>query len=352
MPSDQPFAPLKARASLGSDIAQALKRRIRDGTFKPGDVLPGQRDLATQFGASLASVREAISALSAAGLLEARPGKGTTVRSVGDAAPEFDGWLGVLGSGEEAAELVEARRLLERHSVRLAAQRATSDDASKLYALLAQMHRAMRDGDATAYAEGDIAFHIGIAEIAGNRVIVKLMRSMSSALYQLFREGIRRRFTESRIGAHFEMHRALAQSITAHDEAAALEVITEMLDGTSPEFIAYVEEEANPAPSSDPDGGIVAAHALETLRRAYTEAVGPAADLLFEETAERLDVRLEFLPTKHFTPLAQALARTVENEQLRADFLERVRGIDLTARPAMKLEGQRSSSARLEPRRG
>lgn len=323
----QPFAPLKSRSSLGSDIALALQKRIRDGTWKPGDVLPGQRELALQFGASLASVREAVSVLSAAGLLEAKAGKGTIVRSVGDAAPEFEGWLGVLGSGQEAAELVEARRLLEQHSVQQAAKTASSEDAAKLYGLLAQMHKAVRDHDAPAYAEGDIAFHIGIAEIAGNRVIVRLMKSMHTALFQLFREGVRRAFLDDGIQRHFEMHRALTEAIIAHDQTAALTVLTDMLDGSSPEYIAFVAADPAMQRGDETDTGLVTRQVLEGLRGAYLTAIGPAADLLFEETAERLNFRLEFLPVKFLAQFVQGLARTIEDPHLREDFLNRVRGL-------------------------
>ena len=341
----QPFAPLKSRSSLGSDIALALQKRIRDGTWKPGDVLPGQRELALQFGASLASVREAVSVLSAAGLLEARAGKGTIVRSVGDAAPEFEGWLGVLGSSQEAAELVEARKLLEQHSVQQAALKASSDDAAKLYGLLAQMHKAVRDHDAPAYAEGDIAFHIGIAEIAGNRVIVRLMRSMHTALYQLFREGVRRAFLDGGIQRHFEMHRSLTAAIVAHDQTAALEVLLQMLDGSSPEYIAYVAADPAMQRSGEMDTGLVTRQALEGLRGAYLTAVGPAADLLFEETAERLNFRLEFLPLKYLAEFVQGLARTIEDPQLREDFLARVRGSSGLERQLGLTVAQRTVSA-------
>ena len=345
----QPFAPLKSRSSLGSDIALALQKRIRDGTFKPGDVLPGQRELALQFGASLASVREAVSVLSAAGLLEAKAGKGTIVKSVGDAAPEFEGWLGVLGSGQEAVELVEARRLLEQHSVQQAALKASSEDAAKLYGLLAQMHKAVRDHDAPAYAEGDIAFHIGIAEIAGNRVIVRLMRSMHTALYQLFREGVRRAFLDGSIQTHVEMHRALTETIIAHDQAGALTVLTNMLDGSSPEYIAFVAADPAMQRGVDTDAGMVTRQALERLRSAYLTAIGPAAELLFEETAERLNFRLEFLPVRYFAELMQGLARTIEDPQLREDFLHRVRDLSGTERPLSRDASQRPATpSRLE----
>lgn len=336
-----PFAPLKSRSSLGSDIALALQKRIRDGTWKPGDVLPGQRELALQFGASLASVREAVSVLSAAGLLEAKPGRGTIVRSVGDAAPEFEGWLGVLGSGQEAAELVEARKLLEQHSVQQAALKASSEDAEKLHGLLAQMHKAVRDHDAPAYAEGDIAFHIGIAEIAGNRVIVRLMKSMHTALYQLFREGVRRAFLDGHIQTHLEMHRALTETIIAHDQAGALTVLLQMLDGSSPEYIAFVAEDPAMQRADESATGLVTRQALEGLRGAYLTAIGPAADLLFEETAERLNFRLEFLPVKYFTELMRGLARTIEDQQLREDFLTRVRHLSGTERQVNREAGQR-----------
>ena len=336
-----PFAPLKSRSSLGSDIALALQKRIRDGTWKPGDVLPGQRELALQFGASLASVREAVSVLSAAGLLEAKPGRGTIVRSVGDAAPEFEGWLGVLGSGQEAAELVEARKLLEQHSVQQAALKASSEDAEKLYGLLAQMHKAVRDHDAPAYAEGDIAFHIGIAEIAGNRVIVRLMKSMHTALYQLFREGVRRAFLDGHIQTHLEMHRALTETIIAHDQAGALTVLLQMLDGSSPEYIAFVAEDPAMQRADEGATGLVTRQALEGLRGAYLTAIGPAAGLLFEETAQRLNFRLEFLPVKYFAELMRGLARTIEDQQLREDFLTRVRHLSGTERQVNREAGQR-----------
>ena len=247
----------------------------------------------------------------------------------------------MLGSGQEAAELVEARRLLEQHSVQQAAAKASSEDATKLYGLLAQMHKAVRDHDAPAYAEGDIAFHIGIAEIAGNRVIVRLMKSMHTALYQLFREGVRRAFLDGQIQTHFEMHRALTEAIISHDQAGALTVLLQMLDGSSLEYIAFVAEDPAMQRGIDTDTGLVTRQALEGLRAAYLTAIGPAADLLFEETAERLNFRLEFLPVKYLAQFVQGLARTIEDPQLREDFLTRVRGLiglerQLTPEPAQR----------------
>src|SRR5437764_827874 len=66
-------------------IAEELRRRIREGELRPGDRLPGHRELASDFSVSLGSVREAISMLVSAGLIETRAARGTYVAGV-DAA--------------------------------------------------------------------------------------------------------------------------------------------------------------------------------------------------------------------------------------------------------------------------
>ena len=60
---------------------QAIRKLIADEGFGPGDVLPSQRDLALQLGVSRASLREALSSLSALGLISVQPGKGVFVQS-------------------------------------------------------------------------------------------------------------------------------------------------------------------------------------------------------------------------------------------------------------------------------
>lgn len=87
--------PLPRHDSLSVEIAKKLHDMILDGTLLPGSFLPGQRDLAKQFGASMASVRGAISALDAAGLIKVSPGKSTIICSLKDTNSIFDGWLGV-----------------------------------------------------------------------------------------------------------------------------------------------------------------------------------------------------------------------------------------------------------------
>lgn len=61
-------------------IERDLLRRIGRAEFRAGGPLPSQRDLSSQYGVSLMTLRQALQALEAQGVVEQIPGKGTYVR--------------------------------------------------------------------------------------------------------------------------------------------------------------------------------------------------------------------------------------------------------------------------------
>ena len=69
-------------------IVQAIRKLIKEQGFAAGDALPSQRDLAVQLGVSRASLREALSSLSALGVVSVQPGKGVFVQAAED-SPGF-----------------------------------------------------------------------------------------------------------------------------------------------------------------------------------------------------------------------------------------------------------------------
>jgi len=68
--------------SLTKVVAGKLVASILDGTFRPGDQLPPERELISQLGVSRATLREALKALEENKLIEARPGVGWFARAV------------------------------------------------------------------------------------------------------------------------------------------------------------------------------------------------------------------------------------------------------------------------------
>src|ERR1039458_1305192 len=77
----EPVEPLRNPSygrGLHRGVVIALGRQIADGSFQPGDVLNMER-LEEELSISRSVLREAVRVLSAKGLLEARPKRGTIV---------------------------------------------------------------------------------------------------------------------------------------------------------------------------------------------------------------------------------------------------------------------------------
>ena len=60
-------------------IIEHYRQEIRDGRLKDGDMLPSGREIAQQFGVSLATAAKVATGLQALGLVTPRPGAGTVV---------------------------------------------------------------------------------------------------------------------------------------------------------------------------------------------------------------------------------------------------------------------------------
>lgn len=70
------------RLPIYQRLKDALAERIQDGAWKPGDAIPAESELASEFGVALGTMRKAIEGLVLQGLLERRQGRGTFVRRV------------------------------------------------------------------------------------------------------------------------------------------------------------------------------------------------------------------------------------------------------------------------------
>jgi DNA-binding GntR family transcriptional regulator len=72
-------------------VADAIRTAIADGELAPGQQLPAGPKLAEQFGVALMTVRRAIEALRAEGLLRSAHGVGVFVAAGSEAGSELDG---------------------------------------------------------------------------------------------------------------------------------------------------------------------------------------------------------------------------------------------------------------------
>ncbi|WP_214109728.1 GntR family transcriptional regulator [Acrocarpospora catenulata] len=82
MSPDEEYAPPKY-----AQIVQAIRRRIADGTYPPGSLLPSETQLVREFGVSRPTVVRALQVLQLRGTIDREHGKGSFVKT---ARPEED----------------------------------------------------------------------------------------------------------------------------------------------------------------------------------------------------------------------------------------------------------------------
>src|SRR4051812_17605892 len=73
-----PAATLPGQSRYGG-LAAALRARVLQGEWAPGDAIPAEAVLARSYGVALGTLRQALSLLVEDGLLDKRQGKGTFV---------------------------------------------------------------------------------------------------------------------------------------------------------------------------------------------------------------------------------------------------------------------------------
>ncbi len=137
------------KQSVTDDVEGQLREAILDGRLKSGESL-AEAQLATQFGVSRASVRQAKFQLAQEGLLEFDSRGTAIVRTLTQA---------------DVQEIVEFREVLDSAAIRLACTRMTEHSASKLSRCIELIEAAPNLLQLTLL---DIAFHEEIVRAAEN----------------------------------------------------------------------------------------------------------------------------------------------------------------------------------------
>ena len=170
------------RTNITEIVASRLLGLLAGGVLRPGDRVPLESDLAAQLRVSRTTVREALKLLAMNGVLVARRGDGTYVRT------DFTDLLllqirkPILLCDREVNNIVEVRAGLEVKSARLAAVRATPEDVEKMAVF--RLLREIDGRDTELETELDMQFHAAIAAAAHNELLLRLMSSVSGVLRQ------------------------------------------------------------------------------------------------------------------------------------------------------------------------
>ena len=216
------------RRKLYEEVALRIELMIRERRYMPGDRLPSEKEIMSEFGVGRSAVREAMLSLQKMGLLSVSSGERAKVTApTADAlVKELSGAARLLLAQEGGIQqFQEARALFEIGLVRLAAQRATKQDIDTLRQVLDANGRAI--GNRTEFMRTDVDFHYAIASIPGNPIFT----SMYNAVVEWLTE-------QREISGHapdagtaaFAAHSRIFHAIAERDPAEAQIAMQEHLD--------------------------------------------------------------------------------------------------------------------------
>ena len=158
------------------EIALQIRTHIENGEFPSGSRLPSERELAQQLKVSRPSVREALIALEVEGLVEVRTGSGVFVRRPQRLFPYH-------ASGEGPLEIMRARIAIEGETAAMAASHIRAPQVREMENILETMDPDLNIHE--SHLPADRAFHLYIAETAGNAVLVRIVAELFDARHSL-----------------------------------------------------------------------------------------------------------------------------------------------------------------------
>jgi len=169
------FEPIRSRRTF-EEAVERIADAIRSGELPLGARLPAERVLAGQLQISRPTLREALALLASAGAVEVRPGaRGGTFVTAETVPLDLVSERARLRA-EEAAAVLEARRLFEPRVAQLAGLHAREEDLEAMERTIALQRAALRDRDHDGFIQLDMRFHLAIARATHNATIVGVMK--------------------------------------------------------------------------------------------------------------------------------------------------------------------------------
>ncbi len=193
-------------------VYRALRRAIIEQALRPGMKLP-EDTIGENLGVSRTLVREAFGRLAVEGLVELKPNRGATV-----AYPTL----------EEARDVFDVRRGLERMVAETLSGSLTKPQAADLEAHVRLEEAALgKDGPESIRLAGE--FHIRLAELTGNALLLRYVQEVSSRCSLILAIYGRPHSSECAVSEH----RQLIEALLAGDAARASQLMDHHLQAVA-----------------------------------------------------------------------------------------------------------------------
>lgn len=217
---------------VGVRLAGILGEAILTGEYAPGDILPGEIELAQRHGMSRTLVREALKSLGAKGLITARRKAGTQVCPRSDwhlLDPQVLAWR-LLSDAQAplAKDLLAMRAAVEPAAAAAAATRQDKAAIGEIRAAFTDMERTAHDR--AQFAAPDLQFHKAILKASGNEFMVAFGALIEAALKVFLTLSMTHKGAP---GPSMPLHGDILTAIERADPTAAHQAMQALLSRTS-----------------------------------------------------------------------------------------------------------------------
>lgn len=208
---------------LSQRIVEQIEAALAARELQPGDHLPSERELVTQFGASRSTVREALRVLESNGVIRSRPGDPNGPEILAFSAQALTKQLTLLTQvdGVELGELIAFRMVLDSSANMLAARLRTEDELATMEHALEMMRQAIDIGF-EEFSEADVAFHDAVAQVCRNSLIQVCNHVVHGVVLSLISDKISNAHDSRALMLQsLNHHEEVLKSIRSGDAAAA-----------------------------------------------------------------------------------------------------------------------------------
>jgi GntR family transcriptional repressor for pyruvate dehydrogenase complex len=219
-------------SSLSTGVVEALRQQIVSGQLRPGDKLPAESALEQDFRVSRTVIREALSRLQSAGLVEKYRGKGTFVLTM-PSSHAFAAPSQQAQSHQDRLDLLDFRLGVEVEAAALAARRRSTAQLTAISAALDAFAESRHKPSAAVTA--DFGFHRSIAIAADNRFYLDLLESLGTTMIFMPQTRLAHAGDDAK-DAHFsrvlEEHRVILDAIRRQDPQGSAAAMRTHLSGS------------------------------------------------------------------------------------------------------------------------
>lgn len=230
------------KISAADQVYDRLRQLITSGTWKAGEKIPTEGQLAEEFAVNRLTVRVALQRLHAIGLLDIRVGSGTYVKEF-DMCGNIQELSAFYTNVTSAQDALEYRHIIEMECARLAVERRTEEDLQAFWTQYDQMEEHVRryfeaensaaaDQEVVLQADMSLEIHTILCAMAHNALLNYAFAIAKVPLRQLMLQNVVRRMVDPETAYRWvQRYAKLHDCIRDQDLESTLDCLKQIMNG-------------------------------------------------------------------------------------------------------------------------